>query len=88
MNDFLTEQQTERFLEKQTRMLTMPDGKMVAVSGFMVMWNAFELLQEANMFTEERLIELAYSWSERENIPFEETLKNLIGFIHSEVKKI
>lgn len=84
----MTEQQTEALLEQDTRILTMPDGKKIPVRGFKLMWNAFDLLLEANMFTEDKLIELAYSWSQREGLSFDEALKNLVGFIHVQVKRL
>lgn len=88
MAEFLTEKKIEALLETEMRILTMPDGKSVPVRGFKMMWDAFDLIRNANMFTEERMIELAYSWSEREGIPFEKTLSNLIAYIHQQAKRI
>jgi len=88
MNKFLTEKETEKRLESETRMLTLPDGKTVPVRGFKLTWNSFDLLQQANMFTAEQLIELAYSWSEREGIAFDTTLHNICAYAHEQAKKL
>jgi hypothetical protein len=88
MSDFLTEKEIEDLLILETRQLTMPDGKTVPVNGFKLMWNSFDLLQEAGMFTAELLIELAHSWSEREGIPFDTTLKNICGYAHEQASKL
>lgn len=88
MSRFLTEKETEQHLESETRTLTLPDGRAVPVRGFKLMWNSFDLLQQAGMFTAEYLIELAYSWSEREGIAFDTTLHNICAYAHEQAKKL
>ena len=88
MDKFLTEKETEHLLEFEVRNLAMPSGEVIPVRGFKMMWQSFDLLQQAGMFTQEKLIELAYSWSEREKLPFETTLSHICGYAHRQGKKL
>ena len=87
MTKFMTEIDTEAYLESEMRMLAMPDGETVPVRGIKLMWSIFDLLQQSNMFTQERLIEIAYSMAECEQVSFEKALESVCGYAHEQVKK-
>ena len=83
----MTEKQIEAYLESETRMLTMPNGQQRAVRQFNLLWSVFDDIQGANMFSSEKMIALADSFSRRKGIPFEEGLQSICGEIHRQVKR-
>ncbi len=88
MSKFITEKQTETYLQSEVRHLKMPDGQTKPVQAINQMWTIFDLLIEANMFSAKRLIEIAHDVAESENVTFDKALEGVCAYAHSQACKI
>ena len=86
MSFFITEAETEKWLERETRVLTMPDGSKRSFTDMRLMWRSLDYVTQTSTITEEFLIEVALDWGERENLDFEITFPNMLVYAHKELR--
>jgi len=84
---FWTEKETEHWLESETRSVKMPDGSMRPVTDFRLLWENFDCLCAAHLFTEERLVELALDSSKETGHSFEDSFVSVVACAMGYVKK-
>lgn len=88
MSGFFTEKETEEFLQNESRILILPDGREESVTVFRLTWEAFDLMQDTHAFTNQELIDWTYDWYMRERkYNFATYFDNLVAFAFSHVKK-
>lgn len=87
MSKFYTEKETEKYLERETRLLTLPDGKNESVSVFRLVWIAFDSMHATDAFSKEEIIKWTYDWYvEEKKYSFTTYFENLVAFAFNEVK--
>lgn len=88
MSGFFTEKETEAFLQNESRILILPDGRKESVTTFRLIWESFDLMQDTRAFTNQELIGWSYNWYMREQkYDFATYFENLVAFAFSHVKK-
>jgi hypothetical protein len=83
---FITEKETEEWLNLETRDLPMPDGATRPLTDFKLTWNSFDFIVRFGMFTPLELVKLAYLSTSETGFPFEETFPNVVAFIERTVR--
>ena len=78
MSRALTEQETDYWLQLETRQLPMPDGSERAFTDRRTLWNAYDFLQDWGKLTAPRIVELAMQEQEKCNLPFEVTFPHVV----------
>ncbi|MES9861134.1 MAG: hypothetical protein ABW157_13560 [Candidatus Thiodiazotropha sp. LLP2] len=87
MGKFYTEKETEAYLQDETRILTLPNGRKESVTTMHMTWRAFDRLDETKACSCQELIKRAYDWYKRDGKhDFTTYFWNLVSFIHSEMK--
>lgn len=87
MGFFITEKETEAWLEEETRTLTLPDGTVKPFTGFKLLWRSFDYILETSTFTEKRLIELAQLSSRETGRSFGQSFHDLLAYTHRLLRK-
>lgn len=93
MERFITEKETEAWLEQETRDITMPDGSTRPITHFKLMWNGFDFLtatpyyQPKPYYTEARLVEWAVMDAEGTGRSFEETFPGVVTYVYKALRK-
>lgn len=88
MSFFITEKQTEQWLERETRLITMPDGSMRPITGFRLMWSGFDFILEHSLTIDEaRLVELALMSARETNRTLEQQFPNVVAYVHQALRK-
>ncbi len=99
MSFFIKEAETEKWLESESRMLTMQDGSKVTFTDTRLMWRSVDFVtdktlhwmphywdEEIKPVTLEQLIEKALEWSKRDNLDFSVTFPNMAVYIHRQMR--
>ncbi len=84
---FLTEKQTEAWLEMETRDLPMPDGTLRPFTDTKLHWNAYDFIVSQEMFTGARLVELSLIDSKETGFPFEMSFPNTVSYAYFRLRK-
>lgn len=97
---FITEAETERWLEQETRMLPMPDGSKRHFTDTKLTWRSVDFVTDkklkwlvahwgdcVNPITLEELIKKAIIWGKKDNLSFEITFPNMAVHLHREIRK-
>ncbi|MEE9398550.1 MAG: hypothetical protein V3V31_16245 [Methylococcales bacterium] len=87
MGFFITNKETEDYLETETRDITMPDGSVRSFTGFKLMWYSFDYLTIAGNYTKNELVALAIRNAEKMGYSFEDSFPNVLAYIHQHVRK-
>ena len=84
--EFKTEKQIEESLKREGRYIAMPDGSRRWVSGFKVMWDAYDfLISEYGRWTEKEIVEIALVSSKETGRSFEDAFVNMVGYIYHDI---
>lgn len=87
MGFFITEKETERLLEMETRLLSFPDGKRQHTD-FRITWEALDfIIQASNNFTEELLVDLSIKNSQAMGYSFQESFRVLLSYVQQALRK-
>jgi hypothetical protein len=85
---FMTEKETEEWLELETRSVRMPDGATRPLTLFRLAWNSFDHVIESGLFTDTELAGLAVEASNETGQPFDRTFPNMVAYVAREVRKM
>lgn len=83
---FITEKQTEAWLQSETRSLTMPNGTRRDVTAFNLHWLSFDFLTECTCYSEKTLVELALLSQSETGRPFDQSFRNVVAYVTQRVK--
>lgn len=87
MGFFITEKQTEDYLEQETRAILMPDGTRRPFTGFKLMWRSFDYLTLAGNYTGKELTALALQNAQEMGYSFEQSFPSVLAYLHQHVRK-
>lgn len=86
--DIYDDEETERWLVWETRVLTMPDGSSHLQREMRLVWAAFDALTQDFGYTQERLIEMCVEEAQLKNMPFSEIFGPAIALFDRELCRI
>ena len=86
MGVFITEKETEEWLESETRKMLMPDGTREAVTNFNLNWDNLDFILDMSDFTEEEITELALQQAVESGKPFKESYFHLLDYIYEKLR--
>ena len=87
MREFYTEKETEAFLQDETRILILPDGRKESVTTMSLTWQLFDRLEATKAYTKQELIKWAYDWYRQEGrYDFTTYFWNLVAFTYDKMK--
>jgi len=87
MSFFISEKETENYLEVETRDLPMPDGTIKPFTGFKLMWRAVDYLIITAGYSRAELADLAIKNAKEMGYSFEDSFPNVVAYVHREIKK-
>ncbi len=84
---FITEKETEDWLEQEVREMLMPDGTRRPAREFKLTWSAKDFLDEFTDITEAEISEIAQIYVNETCKPYEEAYFDTIGHLEREIRK-
>ena len=84
---FISEKETEEYLERETRDIPMPDGSTRPFTTTRLAWRSLDYILEWGWFTQERVVELAIINAEEVGLSFEDSFNDTLAYIHAEMRK-
>ena len=88
MSRFITEKETESYLEYSSRLLTMPNGSSCSVSAMKLTWDYYDFILSRPSYSESIVMDFARRLSEDENIDFDLAFDNVVGYIGNRLREI
>lgn len=86
MSFFITEKETEHWLELETRNLHFPAGKTKPFTETRLTWRSLDYIIQTSDITQQELIQWAIDWGHRENLDFKITFPNMLVYAHRELR--
>lgn len=87
MGFFITEKQTEEWLQEEVRDMLMPDGTRKPVRAFRITWSARDFIEEFTDIPEQEISEIAQMYVEETGKPYEEAYFDTLGDLESKLRK-
>lgn len=81
------DQDTEHWLEAQTRKLRMPDGSIREHTAFKLVWNNADALVSLSGFTMDQLVSYACEEAYLQNLSFDEAFEGIIAWLDDRQRK-
>ena len=85
---FITEKETERWLEQEIRDMRMPDGSYRPAREFRITWSAKDFLDQFSDITDEDISETAVIYAEQTNKPYERAYFEVLAEYERELRKV
>jgi hypothetical protein len=87
MSFFITEKETEKWLEPESRDIAMPDGSKRSIEMFKLAWRSFDFLTVCQCYTAKELIELSIKNADEMGYSFEDSFPNVLAYLHRDARK-
>lgn len=84
---FITEKETESWLEQESRDLAMPDGSKRSVQMFKINWRSYDFLTVCRCYTPKELIDLSIKNADEMGYSFEDSFPNVLSYLHRHARK-
>jgi hypothetical protein len=84
---FITEKQTEEWLQLETRTIQMPDGTRKPITYFRLIWRSLDYLILCGNWSTQELVDLAFKNAAEVGGSFEQNFAAVLTYVHHQLRQ-